>query len=87
MTEPPTPPRPRRWASTVWAVLAVVLTGVVFYCFQEDQSESGTWGCEMSYMWPTYHQVECPDNPSGKYSLWLYREQGWDRDLRVSLQA
>jgi hypothetical protein len=38
----------------------------------------------MSYMWPTYHLVDWPDNPSRKYSLHLYREQGWNRFDKVS---
>lgn len=80
-----TAPTPKRWriVTTVWALLAVGLTVWIFHCFQEDQAISGTWGCEMSYMWPTYHKVDWPDNPSAKYSLWLYREQGWDRDIQV----
>lgn len=85
MTSTASPPRPWRLVSTAWALLAIGLTGLIFRCFQEDQTQSGTWGCEMSYMWPTYHKVEWSENPSSKYSLWLYREQGWDRDMRVCL--
>jgi len=55
----------------------------MYQCFLEDQRQSGTYGCEMSYMWPTYHEVHWSDKPSKKYDLYLYREQGWDRDERV----
>lgn len=84
MPPPSTPPARWRWVTSAWSVVAIVLTFVIYRCFQEDQAQSGTYGCEMSYMWPTYHPVDWPDNPSNKYSLWLYREQGWDRDLRVN---
>jgi glycosylphosphatidylinositol deacylase len=84
-----TPPAPSkttwRWKSTVWCIIGISLTFLIYQCFLEDQRQSGSYGCEMSYMWPTYHPVDWPDNPSKKYSLYLYREQGWDGDDRVSL--
>jgi hypothetical protein len=76
----------RRWKSAIWSLVGLGLTALIYRCFLQDQQQSGSYGCEMSYMWPTYHQVDWPDNPSAKYSLYLYREQGWDRDDRVSQQ-
>ena len=83
---PPAPSKPAwRWKSTIWCIIGTGLTFMIYQCFLGDQRQSGSYGCEMSYMWPTYHPVDWPDNPSKKYSLYLYREQGWDRDDRVSL--
>jgi hypothetical protein len=72
-----------RWTSAVWCLVGAAVTYLVYWCFVDDQTQSGTYGCEMSYMWPTYHAVDWPDSPSSKYALYLYREQGWDRNDQV----
>lgn len=44
--------------------------------------------CRMAYMSPGYIRLEglnaSHSRLAGKYSLWLYREQGWDLSSRVS---
>lgn len=48
---------------------------------------SGAWGCEMSWMTPSYIRIQDPIGPSSRYSLYLYREQGWDIDEQVCPQV
>jgi hypothetical protein len=72
-----------RWTSPVWCLIGIATIYLVVQCFTEDQKQSGSYGCEMSYMWPTYRVVDWPDSPSNKYALYLYREQGWDRNDQV----
>lgn len=45
--------------------------------------------CRMAYMSPGYIRLDglnaSHSRLAGKYSLWLYREQGWDLSSKVSL--
>ena len=60
-------------------------TWLVYDVYQRDQAQSGAWGCEMSWMNPSYLKIPWGNSPVPKYSLYLYREQGWDYDTKVSL--
>ncbi|KAL7423956.1 GPI inositol deacylase [Cryptotrichosporon argae] len=71
-TSPPT------YKTFVLALFFLVATWTAYIAFSADQLRSGAWGCEMSWMMPSYHAVEWPDAPSTKYRLYLYREQGVD---------
>ncbi|EIW66887.1 hypothetical protein TREMEDRAFT_45408 [Tremella mesenterica DSM 1558] len=67
-----------RSATYVWSLLGVLLSCFVYRSFNLDQTQSGSWGCEMSWMTPSYLKMEWSDSPIAKYSLFLYREVGWD---------
>ena len=70
-------------AAAQWIIplLTVVIALVTYQQYTLDQKESGSWGCEMSWMTPSYRPIETPDGPIPRYKLWLYREAGWDDDL------
>ncbi|ORY29176.1 PGAP1-like protein-domain-containing protein [Naematelia encephala] len=57
---------------------SVIFSWVIYRCYVFDQAQSGGWGCEMSWMTPTYSKIDWDEPPSSRYALWLYREQGWD---------
>lgn len=69
------------WSSTV---LSLLFAWVLWASFEDDQRTSGQWGCEMSWMTPSYRLIEWADAPIRRYKLYLYREQGWDPDSEVS---
>jgi hypothetical protein len=64
-----------------YAAAFLVISYLVHASYRQDQRISGSWGCEMSWMTPSYIPIQL--NPGG-YSLYLYREQGWDTDEHVS---
>ncbi|KAK4687334.1 GPI inositol-deacylase, partial [Tremellales sp. Uapishka_1] len=63
-----------------WLLLAfaTVVSLAVFCSFRQDQQISGTYGCEMSWMTPSYTRIQKGELHKTKYALYLYREQGWD---------
>ena len=77
-------PTRRPYATWISATLTVVLSCVVYRAYRSDQARSGSWGCEMSWMTPSYVRIPWMDAPSVKYDIYLYREQGWDLEGRVS---
>ena len=72
------------WLTKSLVGFTIVSTLMVYVAFVRDQADSGRWGCEMSWMLPSYIPIAWPDNPSKKYSLYLYREQEWDTISEVS---
>ena len=67
----------------IWQVCSILAT--VYISWQTylghvaSRDSIGSWGCEMSWMTPSYSLV--PTAPS-RYRLYLYREQGWDGQPR-----
>jgi glycosylphosphatidylinositol deacylase len=74
----------RRPVAWLLPVLGIAMLTLLHKAFTDDQRVSGTWGCEMSWMTPSYSRVDWPVSPSSKYTLYLYREQGWDDAVEVS---
>jgi len=64
--------------TAVVALLWVLLSFLGYYAFTRDQTHNGSWGCEMAYMYPSYHRVEWPGYDKERYSVYLYREGGVD---------
>lgn len=63
----------------VCIVLATLyLSWQTYHGFIATRRTIGSWGCEMSWMTPSYSLV--PFQPESRYRLYLYREQGWDAD-------
>jgi GPI inositol-deacylase len=88
----PTGPRPRSrnpWkikALTVVTFLAgILLLGIIVESLVTRQLDPK--GCRMSYMRPSYARLNDFDTEhtrfASKYSLYLYREQGIDEDVKV----
>lgn len=67
---------------TFWVVpvLFVVMTWGWYQLYALDQAQSGTWGCEMSWMTPSYVKIITGDSSFSRYALYLYREIGWDTE-------
>lgn len=72
-------------ATAILSALWLVFTAIAFLTFSQDQKRSGSWGCEMSYMWPSYQRIEWQGATNSRYALYLYREAGWDSGV-VRLQ-
>lgn len=77
------------------SVLLGVFTAVaIFACFRASTQvpdQLSPQGCRMSYMSPSYI-LQSGFNASwtslsGRYSLWLYREVGWDNNQVCRLQV
>lgn len=70
------------------ACLAPLLTTLVAvyvaWLYKVDSAQTAGWGCEMSWMTPSYLLIEMPESPVPRYSLFLYRESGWDIHEEVS---
>lgn len=80
---PPSQGQLRRYALSRPAAFALVVAWLIAtwaftVCFMSDQKTSGSWGCEMSYMTPSYYQLDWKENSVPRYSLHLYREAGFD---------
>ncbi|WVR09177.1 hypothetical protein IAU60_006239 [Kwoniella sp. DSM 27419] len=73
-----------RFATWTFGLVTLCLSWWTYRLYTEDMARSGSWGCEMSWMMPTYHAVDWPDKPSPGYRMFRYREQGWDLDDQVS---
>lgn len=59
----------------IFALISAVIS--ILISFQIYHGHGSTpWGCEMSWMTPSYSLV--PVEQSSRYRLYLYREQGWD---------
>ncbi|WVQ64185.1 uncharacterized protein L199_002347 [Kwoniella botswanensis] len=69
-----------RSMTSLSALLAVLFIWIVYHFYQRDLQESGSWGCEMSWMSPSYQLVEWQDNPIPRYQVYLYREQGLEME-------
>lgn len=88
----------REYATMNHGILSVLLGAftaiAIFTCFRastQAPSQLSPQGCRMSYMSPSYI-LQSGFNASwtslsGRYSLWLYREVGWEgnqvRRLRI----
>nr|XP_019009694.1 uncharacterized protein I206_05254 [Kwoniella pini CBS 10737]OCF48475.1 hypothetical protein I206_05254 [Kwoniella pini CBS 10737] len=66
------------------AFISIAITILVYQCYQDDLSKSGAWGCEMSWMSPSYQRIQWKDDPGHRYRLFLYREQGLDIESQVT---
>lgn len=78
--------RSSRLATSLVSIVGCLLSGLLYHSYVEDQRLLGAWGCEMSWMTPSYIPLAWSDAPSLKYRTYLYREQGWDLDVTVSIQ-
>lgn len=89
----PTAPRTRSrnpWSikalTVVTFLVGIVFLGVIVESLVTRQLDPK--GCRMSYMRPSYARLNDFDTEhtrfASKYSLYLYREQGIDEDVRVS---
>lgn len=89
----PADPRPRSrnpWSITaltaVTFLAGIALLGVILESLVSRQLDPK--GCRMSYMRPSYARLNDFDTEhtrfASKYSLYLYREQGVDDDVKVS---
>jgi len=91
----PNPPVPRLRSRNPWRITAltaatflvgIVLLGVIVESLVTRQLDPK--GCRMSYMRPSYARLNEFDTEhtrfASKYSLYLYREQGIDEDVKVS---
>jgi glycosylphosphatidylinositol deacylase len=89
----PTVPRPRSrnpWTITALTaatfLVGIVLLGIIVESLVTRQLDPK--GCRMSYMRPSYARLNEFDTEhtrfASKYSLYLYREQGIDEDVKVS---
>jgi glycosylphosphatidylinositol deacylase len=72
----------RPWLLTS-SLVSAVLTWIVYREYTSDVATSGAWGCEMSWMTPSYVEIPWPDTPLSRYRLFWYREQGWDNEEEV----
>lgn len=79
---------------SILSVLLGVLTALtIFICFRagtQAPDQLSPQGCRMSYMSPSYI-LQSGFNASwtslsGRYSLWLYREVGWENNQVCRLQ-
>ncbi|WVW79048.1 hypothetical protein I302_101011 [Kwoniella bestiolae CBS 10118] len=73
-----------RLVTLLSAFMGVLFTLLVYHCYQRDLKESGSWGCEMSWMSPSYHLLQWHDNPIPRYQVYHYREQGLDIDSTLA---
>ncbi|KIR64172.1 GPI inositol-deacylase [Cryptococcus bacillisporus CA1873] len=73
-----------RFLSPIFCVLAFLFSCAIYQSFRADLKQSGSWGCEMSWMSPSYSRLEWTEFISTKYALYLYREQGWDSEDTLS---
>ena len=87
-----TPPMNHSMLSTLLSLITAI---TIFACFRASTQIPGQLspqGCRMSYMSPSYI-LQSGFNASwtslsGRYSLWLYREVGWDNNqVRYSQAA
>ncbi|WVQ93345.1 hypothetical protein IAU59_000413 [Kwoniella sp. CBS 9459] len=62
------------------SIIALLIPWVLYCAYTHDNAECGAWGCEMSWMTPSYQSIDWPDNPIPRYTLHLYREMGWEHD-------
>jgi len=58
---------------------ALACTWLWYHSYALDCDQGGQWGCEMSWMTPSYVPIDLPDSPVPRYNLHLYRENGWDQ--------
>ena len=73
--------------SMLSVLLGIITATAIFTCFQasiQTPDQLSPQGCRMSYMSPSYI-LQSGFNASwtslsGRYSLWLYREVGWDNN-------
>ncbi|KAH7105481.1 PGAP1-domain-containing protein [Auriculariales sp. MPI-PUGE-AT-0066] len=71
-----------RTRSILATVLAAAITFVAYNSAVKAPELLAPEGCRMSYMWPSYILQTAFDKSwtsyASRYSLWLYREAGWD---------
>ena len=72
-----------RYATCLSSLFTLVVAWFVYGSYVHDLAQSGSWGCEMSWMTPSYIPIPWPEGPSSKYRIYLYREQGWDVEEQV----
>ncbi|WVF65699.1 hypothetical protein IAT40_000430 [Kwoniella sp. CBS 6097] len=75
-----------RISNALLSAVALLVSWVLFQSYTNDNAESGAWGCEMSWMTPSYQTIDWTDNSIPRYALRLYRELGWDDDKYLSGQ-
>lgn len=65
-------------------LLTTLVAVYVAWLYKVDSAQTAGWGCEMSWMTPSYLLIETPESPVPRYRLYLYRESGWDIQEEVS---
>jgi glycosylphosphatidylinositol deacylase len=77
------------YAPTVIAVIAVVVLLACFDASSNTPLSLSSQGCRMSWMSPSYvlqQDFNASWTPlAARYSLWLYREHGWEHEVRAQL--
>lgn len=82
--------KPSKLNGTISAILifTLVFAYTSFRSFARHDPANAS-ACRMAYMSPGYIRMDSLDAQhsrlAGKYSLWLYREQGWDLSIKVSM--
>lgn len=74
-------------ATSTLAVLSLLALYLAFNAAQYNEKNLSPQGCEMSWMSPSY-VLQTDFNTSWtplakRYSLWLYREVGWESESEV----
>ncbi|WVQ75443.1 hypothetical protein IAR50_005068 [Cryptococcus sp. DSM 104548] len=65
----------------IFGILALVISWAAFSVYREDVRVSGSWGCEMSWMSPSYVPLHWPKlRTPQRYGLYRYLEQRIDTD-------
>ncbi len=64
------------------SIFSLVLSSLLWLSSLDSSQNVSPQGCRMSYMSPSYilqHNLNASWTPlARRYSLWLYREVGWD---------
>ena len=69
---------------TTWlAAITVLIACLAVWLHNVDVQRGANWGCEMSWMTPSYTLMDTDGSPTPRYRLYLYREQGWDTSQLV----
>lgn len=94
-TEPPLTHQARTWQSLSKRVVFLVLFSMAFlhaaYTSFAYTDPADASRCQMAWMSPSYLRMDGLDERHSrlarKYSLWLYREQGWDLSNKVRAEG
>ena len=80
---------PATWSRAMLGILMLLTVAFVYATYLSFMLRDpiNASQCQMAYMSPGYIRLEGLDRQhskyAGKYSLWLYREQGWDLSNKV----
>jgi hypothetical protein len=76
-------------ATAIVSLGGLALTALLAFSGTRTPTEISPQGCRMSFMSPSYILQTGLDTSwtprAGRYSLWLYREVGWDSNCKVRM--